>query len=291
MDFDLERIEATQEATWNPDDDSLELLGAAEEVIASVPYAVTLRFVFYRLWQEGRIRLGAYEGDKGTSDKRRAYEKLKKALAKARKAGMLDRRALADDTRNPLIPELWETTGAWHRAVADASCTLDPWAKQERRPRLLFEAEAMSRQFDYWAEPYRVELWPFRGDCSIDAKEALAEAMRNDRQATTLLYFGDYDPKGLAIARAGVGDVLLWAGREDAEAYRVGLTPEQVTAYALPENDDKPGTFQWEALADAEAGAIIRQALNRFPCENVAERERRATLLSAKALASLCGGF
>jgi len=59
--------------SYRPHKKQRQLLARALELIDSVPYRVTLRWVFYRLLQEG-----FYEGKDG-------YKKCKYLLAKARK--------------------------------------------------------------------------------------------------------------------------------------------------------------------------------------------------------------
>jgi hypothetical protein len=43
-----------------------------------------------------------------------------------------------------------------------------------------------------------------------------------------------------------------------------GLTKEQAEEFNLPENPEKPGQFQWEALTDPQAKGIISGAMARY---------------------------
>lgn len=43
-----------------------------------------------------------------------------------------------------------------------------------------------------------------------------------------------------------------------------GLTVEQARRYGLPENFERPGQWQWEALSDAQAREIIQGALELY---------------------------
>lgn len=62
---------------------------------------------------------------------------------------------------------------------------------------------------------------------------------------------------------------------EDSLQFHVaGLTVEQTRRYALPENFERPGQWQWEALSDAQAREVIQGALERFLDLGVGRRDR-----------------
>ena len=56
---------------------------------------------------------------------------------------------------------------------------------------------------------------------------------------------------------------------------------EQVSKYNLPENFEKPGQYQWEALEDDQAEEIIIQALDGYIdtdiIEAVSDEAQKAT--------------
>jgi hypothetical protein len=274
--------------------EGLEILENAKAHIASVPYRATLRFIFYRLWDAAQIPLESYTGKKGKpfcEPKWRAYQKVKGLLSDARYLGLLERDALADDTREPTMPRTFASTETWLRAVGNVECRLDPWHEHETRVLFLYEAEAMSAQFEYHAGPYRVELWPFRGDPSIPYKWSLAQRVRSlaDGQDVVLLYAGDRDDKGEEICRNNIGYVLTWADCENVRAYRVGLTQKQGKHYGLTDNPEKPGTYQWESLPDDAAGELITGALDEYApdLDAVTELEKKTTARFAMAIEKL----
>jgi hypothetical protein len=274
-----------------PGPKGLELIAKAQAVIDSVPYRATLRFVFYRLWDAGEILLTEYRGKKADKPaKLRAYEKVKALLSTARHLGLMERDAMADDTREVTPPYTYASVKDWLASLKEYPCRLDPWEGAPVRPFVVFEAEAMLAQFEYWAEKYRVELWPFRGDPSIPYKDQLAERLSEcGDQDAAILYFGDLDDKGEEIAR-DLGHVLQWSGI--AKAYRVGLTQEQADAFGLEDNPEKPGTYQWESLSNEQAGQLITEALDCYAPDMapVADDEDAATDEFHEALAELDGG-
>ena len=89
-----------------------------------MPYAVTARWVFYRLLQRGVL------------DRKGDYKRLLSYLSRARKEWYGGSRpdTLTDDTRAALVRGGGFRTGqGWARALAEQSaCNLDRWLSQER---------------------------------------------------------------------------------------------------------------------------------------------------------------
>jgi hypothetical protein len=62
---------------------------------------------------------------------------------------------------------------------------------------------------------------------------------------------------------------------------RVGLLQEHVSQYNLPDNPERPGEYQWEALPDESARELIENALNTYvdleAIRKIEEEEEQAT--------------
>jgi hypothetical protein len=72
------------------------------------------------------------------------------------------------------------------------------------------------------------------------------------------------------------------------------LTPGQAREYGVPEDPDKPGKFQWEALTDAAAAEIIGQAVRVNLDESLIremeeEAERQAEAFQTRISSALSG--
>lgn len=260
--------------TYNPRSATADILDRAMEYVYSVPYAVTARWLFYRLLQDG------------TLEQKADYKRLLSYLSKARKEVFGDWRpwTLADDTRAARIRGVgFISPQAWLGSVRDLLyCNLDRWYDQPHYVECWFEAAAMMAQFDYYAPPI-VPLLAFHGDISIPEKWKAAERLVNrwlvNPRPIVILYYGDLDPKGIQIPNTAEYDIRLFAayalamarpkgdytklyhqfGR-DFEFIRVGLLDEHVDKYDIPENPERPGTFQWEGLSDEGAAELIGQA-------------------------------
>lgn len=262
---------------YKPEPKTAAILDRAWFWIQSVPYSVTSRWVFYRLFQEG-----VYSNKSG-------YKPLLSISSKARKSFYKEWRpwSLVDDTRNAIVPEMFPSAGAYHSALCKrVSYTPDVWQNQPIYVEVWFEAAAMEAQFRAYT-PGLVSLLAFRGDVSIYPKWTTAQRLLDRwlslQKPVHIFYFGDLDYKGLIIPGSAWRDIIYFA--QIAYCYklnemgipkdqwdehldrllsqwnfqRVGLTVDQVNLYGLPENPERPGTWQWEALGDDQARELIGQ--------------------------------
>ncbi len=227
-----------------------EILDSSLQHIQSVPYKVGLRWAFYRLLQEG------YYHEKGD------YDKFKDLASTARK------RYLRGWSPNTIIDDTRGITWCGYGAISkeewlkELSCSLDRYQTKHRFLMIWFEARAMEKQFRYYTKD--IPLAAFGGDASIPFKWDIAMAIRNAKERYNkpimILYFGDLDDKGQKIYKAALKDIRAWS-QTDFECIYCGLTKEQAEIFKLPENPDKPGQYQWEALTDEQAKAIITSQL------------------------------
>lgn len=262
--------------TYNPRGKTAEILTRALEIVGSVPYHVSARWVFYRLLQEGYYR--------SKSDYK---NKLLPALSDARHAEWNGWQpdTLADETREA-IPRGngYRDPLAWLTAISDGGlkCHLDYWYAQPCYAELWYEARAMTDQFRHYTQ--FLTLRPMGGQASIPYKSSTAHDL--DRSAAAynkpvvVLYFGDLDRHGQIIASVIERDVRKWCNTP-FRFIHCGLTMEQVYQFDVPENFEKPGAYQWEALTDQAAQEIITTSTAPFVSHddfaNVAAQETAVT--------------
>jgi hypothetical protein len=232
---------------------SQQILDKAMGYIQSVPYQVSARWLFYRLLQDG------------TYSAKDDYDKFLWLIARARKdfSGAWRPYTLTDETRRPIYTHgAYETPNEWFSAMANNQCSLNEWFTQPYYVEIWFEAQAMERQFQHYTE--HVTLRPFRGDPSIPYKWDISQRIKDYADSfgheIIILYFGDYDEKGLQIPQSALADIEKWC-EAPFKFIRCGLSREQVEKYHVPENPDKPGEFQWEAVPDIAAKEIITSSL------------------------------
>ena len=227
--------------------------------IRSVPYAVSARWLFYRL-----LQAALYAG------KEDYHGKFLPLTAKAFytcPSGQWRPNTLADDTRSVDDGGLgYDNERDWLQGILDfEGFSTHKWATQPYYMEIWFEAKAMRGQFQYYTS--EIPLLPFGGDVSIPAK--WETAARITRRAHTwgkpvvVLYFGDDDPKGQEIPQNAMRDIEAWC-KVPITFWRVGLNAGQGAELGISENPEKPGTYQWEALDDDQAGQIIQDAVGRY---------------------------
>lgn len=244
--------------TYNPTPAVARVLDAALTYIEAAPYAVGLRWVFYRLLQDGYL------------DSKEDYAKLKGWASTARKRfyNGWHPDTLVDEGRkidSPLAPS--DRKRELTRLHNYVDIIPDLFEDQDEVPLLVFEAATMSGQFEYFA-PW-ADRAAFRGDASIPhkwniAKRCDALAERYDCKPIHILYFGDLDPKGLQIPKSAMADVFEWIEPgTDLYFTRCGINPGDASRFNLPEKSLKPGTYEWESLSSKDAGVLIREGLNQ----------------------------
>jgi hypothetical protein len=281
--------------TYRPGPEAAEVLAHALREINSVPYEVPLRWTFYQVVQ--RYGFG-----------KDRYDYFKRIVSKARKEYYAGWRpdTLIDETRwidqrgkGHFLP------AGYYSLVRNAKCELDVRARQPNSLLVLFEAAAMRRQFDHYLGPLRISSSPLQGDASIPHKWNIAKWIDERRQVwpekpVVILYFGDYDPKGLEIPWNAISDIWEWVERhppvkgadkvsgrhsvgfesEDAEKWfrwvRVGINADQVGDLGIAENPEKPGTYQWEALPDERARKLILGAVGKYWDSKIVEQVERS---------------
>jgi len=258
---------------YKPSPRVAEILTWSLKRVQGVPYRVTARWLFYRLVQEKGFQ-------------KREYKNFLKWASNARKRfynGWAPD-TLADDTRQARIRgNGYESPEAWMQSFKNQQCVLNKYASQERIVEIWFEAEAMYSQFSHYTAPYHVTLRPFKGDASIDYKWKTAknlEGLAGYGKPIIILYFGDYDVKGLEIPNSALKDIRAWCN-SDFTFIRCGINKEHIDIFHLPEQPDKPGAFQWEALSEAQAQKLILGNLQKYwslgAVKRVEEQEARAT--------------
>jgi len=243
---------------YKPNKQSAQILGRAWDHVHSIPYRATSRWLFYRLLQDGFYH--------GKDD----YGKFLALTSRARHNGWQQWRpdSLADDTRNAIEHRGgYRTVEEWAEELRTygRQPTLDHWYGQEHYVEVWFEAEAMRAQFEHYVRG--VTLRPFKGMPSIDYKYKMAQDLAASAEKYDLpvvvLYFGDYDQAGLTIPETSVEDVRGWCDVE-FEFVRCGLNAGDGERLGIPENFEKPGAYQWEALPDDAAKELITSSVGRF---------------------------
>jgi len=246
-----------KKSEYKPTKSTIKVLDRALELVNSVPYQVSARWLFYRLYQEGIYK-----------SKKDYQNKFLNAIRAARHAEVRGWKpdTLADDTRAEINRDgMFNNVETWLKAIGKAKCSLEKWHEQPVYIEIWYEARAMTAQFEYYTK--YITLRPMAGQPSIPFKYQTAKDIENIydyyQKPVVILYFGDLDPAGETISEVIERDVKNWCD-VDFHFIRSGLTPEQVMNYNIPESVDHPGAYQWEAVDDPTARKIINEALKPF---------------------------
>ncbi len=243
---------------YTPSPRVAEILNYAMARIKSVPYRPSGRWLFYQIYQ----RYGLKKGDS---------KKLDKWTSRARKARWNGWHPdiLSDSIRKAEVRGRGsDTPEEALENMRGIGFVFDKILSQDYYVEIWFEAAAMQEQFKSVTEGLYVTLVPFRGDASIPFKWEIAQRLEevyfDYDKPIVILYFGDYDLKGMSIPESALRDIRAWCGEADFEFIRCGINDEQVEFLDIPENPEKPGTYQWEALEDGQARTLILDNLAEY---------------------------
>jgi len=244
--------------SYRPQEKTRAILDAAWAFVQAVPYKVTARWLFYQLLQSG------YYSEK------ESYDTFLQMLSRARHKEYDGWRpdTIVDDRREAIIRAGgYENVSAWVKHMSEGGwlCDLDHFYKQSNYIEIWYEAEAMSGQFKYHTRG--INLRPFAGDPSIDYKYTIAKDLEKMKKlyekSIIILYFGDYDKKGLSILENALAHIRKWC-KYGFEVDRCGLNEGDGQRLGIPENPDKPGTYQWVALSDELAKDLITSSVRKY---------------------------
>ena len=246
--------------------DMEEIRKRALEHVKSVSYPVGLRWLFYRLLQDGFYT------------KKEDYVNSFKVSVSNWRHNQLDGwhpNTLVDESRE-IIPgdvfigdDIQDVVNSWATGLdVDLRDSIFMDENQEYYVEAWFEARAMTGQFREYTE--YITLVPFGGETSIPQKWAMAKNLedmwRRFHKPIVILYFGDCDEYGESIQDNGIDGpkgVRKWCD-VDFKVVRCGLNEDQAIKYGIPENPDKPGQYQWEALEDWHAKEIIIKNIEQW---------------------------
>ena len=266
---------------YKPQGKTKEILDWCLSRVQSVDYRVTARWLFYRFVEEVLKPSGM-----SVKTAKKQYKTFLQWTSRARKRfyNGWSPNTLVDDTRYTRERGFgFSSEERWVDHFEREKCVLDKYLNQSNILEIWFEAEAMYSQFDYYTSPYHLTLRPFKGDPSIDYKAKIAkdlEYLGNYKKPIIVLYFGDYDQKGVEIPENALRDIRAWS-KTPFKFFRCGINKEQIVEWGMIESFDKEGTYQWEALSEDKAKALILGYVEKYwsldKIQEVEEKEREAT--------------
>ena len=220
------------------------LIPAVQKILKEYNIRLTIRQVFYRLVATGVVQ-----------NKYTLYKSLITLLSRARKKGVIPYSAFIDRARSfvggenfgYLTPEdVFEDAQSEYESSTETfqdsyvNFDLPEWYEQPKYVEVWLEKDALAGLFQQVTSKRRVRLAPCRGYPSLTFLYEAAQHFRivpKDKQIT-ILYFGDFDVRGLDIERH-ITDMLSRLTIANVEVHRCGLTKEQITEHNLPPQPSK----------------------------------------------------
>jgi hypothetical protein len=234
-------------------------LAQADEVTAVVNELInyqplTIRQIFYQLVAAGK-----------RENTRSKYTDLSRLIVAMREDGMLPWEIIDDRARRLSDKRGYEDAGEYAKQVSDflgryQRCLVQG---QEWYVETWCEKDALSVILEEIAWPYCIRHATCRG---FDSRTMLhkfagrAKAAKSRGQKPVLLYFGDFDPSGVAGGDATQQTLFESHGLE-IEFMRVALSQDQIEAYHLPH------AFEAVKTKDTRAKRFIERYGKYGACE------------------------
>jgi len=202
---------------------TLTIIKAAREILESYN-PMTVRQVYYRLVARQLIE-----------NNRSSYQAVSKALANARKEGIISWQWIEDRLRKPHKVNMWDDMDDFIQTVI-ASFRLNVWESQEHYVEVWLEKDALSGIFEDALNFYGITLNVGRG---YDGWSSIHNAANrfNAHENGTILYYGDFDPSGEDMVRS-LRDRLAFFGCKP-NIIKVALTLVDIRLYNLPPDPTK----------------------------------------------------
>lgn len=256
-------------------------------------FVLTLRQLYYQFVQRGFIH-----------NTMKDYKRLGSIINDARLAGRIDWEMIEDRTRNLMVFRNYETPADIIES-ASHGYRLDIWERQDYRPEVWIEKEALIGVIEPVCREYRVPYFACKGYTSQSEQWRAGHRFKDHlqaRQRVLILHLGDHDPSGLDMTRDNDDRLAMFARSDRIEIRRIALNMDQVDEHSLAPNpakitdsrfhgySQKHGDESWEldALDPTIIDQLIRAELEKivdFESWNLvmAEEEKEKTVMAEAA--------
>ena len=193
---------------------------------------LTLRQIFYQLISENRIRNVKSE-----------YTMLSGLCKWGRISGHIPWPDIEDRTRAFYDLSGWKSKGDFIERSLDSFLTgyrRDLLQSQDKFIEICVEKDALSSIFTRAAGPYGVSVLPAKGFNSVSALNEYRDRVKHwgAGKKPVLLYFGDFDPSGMAMLEAMQTTLKDEMDLPGVEYKRVALLEKDIADYNLPYDPD-----------------------------------------------------
>jgi hypothetical protein len=202
---------------------------------------MTVRQLFYRLVSVGEIE-----------NCLRAYQRVSKAMTKARNDDRIDFEWIVDRSRPNYEATTWEGLEEYGETVLHGY-RRDNWQDQPRHVELWCEKDAIVGSIEEITDKWAIPLRALRGFNSTTNVHQIAKSFQYKNAAkkqVVVFYLGDWDPSGEAIERDVQSRVLRY-GSGPFSITRLAIHREDISKFHLPPLRVK--------VADPRSSAFVRR--------------------------------
>jgi hypothetical protein len=249
---------------------SIKIIAKANEIIEEFEvqgFSLTLRQLFYQFVARDII-----------PNTNKSYKNLGGIINDARLAGLIDWNHITDRTRFIRKNSHWETPGGVIRSAAE-SYRIDMWARQDYRPQVWIEKDALVGVIADVCTVLDVPYLSCRGYTSQSemwGSSQRIEGYVEQNQIPVIFHLGDHDPSGKDMTRDIQDRLEIFMGGCRIE--RLALNMDQIEEFEPPPNPAKItdtrstvyiaefGNNSWEldALEPKIIVNLVRDAVNKL---------------------------
>lgn len=214
--------------------DTMAIIDQANEIIADMQaqgYTLTVRQLYYQFVARDLIE-----------NKQKNYKRLASIIDNARKAGLVDWKAIEDRTRNLRRISAYDDPSQFIKTMVRYYYAENLWADQDVYCEVWIEKDALAGVIERVCDRWRVPYFACRGYSSSSelygAAKRLIDKTRGG-QKPIIFHLGDHDPSGLDMTRVNRDSLDLFSDRWGIEVRRLALNWDQIEEHRPPPNPAK----------------------------------------------------
>jgi hypothetical protein len=200
-------------------------------------WPLTDRQIHYALLNDPPLRHAKKPGSVYRND-RKSYKDICDLITRARLAGVIPFRAIADPTRPVKTWDIHQDVGPFVRRelkVFLKGFSRDLQQSQPNHLEILGEKNTIDNIIRPVARQYCIPLTLGRGYCSLSPRGDLAQRFQESgKEQLVLLVLSDFDPEGEDIAHSFARSMRDDFGIDNITPIKVALTKDQVVEMGLP---------------------------------------------------------
>lgn len=275
----LQQVAGELKSNRSLSDNYADLCQAIERIIKeNQSYgAMSVRGVHYQLLNDPPVK-SKQTGEAYTNDQK-SYKLLSTVLTKMRVAGLVAHDAIRDDKRKLFTNRGYQDKEIYIKSEIDRLLSTyfrDLMQTQPYYNIIVCEKETLRPQLERVTNKYGLPVVYSQGNSSITIRhDMIADNQLNGSRPMRILVLSDFDPAGYRIQ-----DSLIGSLKQDfdlnfpIEAYRIGITQQQIDKYNLKTSlDAKKTDRQYQKFVDATGSAAAYELDAMKPAQFIAEVE------------------